>query len=239
MDIERLSENQLRLTLTKEDLKERDIKLEEIMLRTSDIQDLVKELMENSLEEYDFIVDNMTLMVETSLMGHDIIIVVTRITEGEGEEYDNFTSNVKKVIDKEKSNDDYTVFNKKSTRTKKWNDDYFENDKIIEDNNDTRLLVYSFEKLDHIINLAIRINSNYSGESSVYKIENQYFLILSRASYDHKSEENLLKYILQEYGERYVSNTHSSAYLLERGDVIMRDNAISTLAKTFAVVDVV
>lgn len=219
MKIERLSENQIRLTLTRSDLQARDIKLEDLMQHSSKTQGLFREIMENTLEEYEFIGDNASLMIEASPSGHDsIIIVVTRIT---AKEDGNITI------------DDSLFSSHKSQSNNNWRDETFEDDDFESDIN-LQLLVYSFEELDHIINFAIRVANNYNGKSSIYKVENQYFLLLDKEAYKgFSTEENLLPYIIQEYGEKYISNTHSNSYLLERGEVIIKSNAINILADTF------
>ncbi|MBR4113672.1 MAG: adaptor protein MecA, partial [Anaerotignum sp.] len=51
MKIERISENQLKLTLTKDDLKERDIKLEDLITPSEKTQKLFRDIMEQALDE--------------------------------------------------------------------------------------------------------------------------------------------------------------------------------------------
>ena len=50
MKIERISENQLKLTLTKDDLKERDIKLEDLITPSEKTQKLFRDIMEQALD---------------------------------------------------------------------------------------------------------------------------------------------------------------------------------------------
>ena len=49
MKVERISENQLKLTLTKEDLKEREITLEDLLTPSEKTQSLFRDLMEQVL----------------------------------------------------------------------------------------------------------------------------------------------------------------------------------------------
>ena len=55
MKIERISENQLKLTLTKADLAERKIKLEDLISPSERTQKLFRDIMEQALDEEDFI----------------------------------------------------------------------------------------------------------------------------------------------------------------------------------------
>lgn len=238
MKIERLSENQIRLTLTRSDLQARDIKLEDLMKHSEKTQRLFKELMESALEEYEFIGENMPLMVEASPAGQDsIIIVVTKIgNETEEDEnsvidYDNLDSEAELEDDLE------TQYTSAIDEDAPWKSDEFENKDTSVDNannSNSSISVYCFEQLDDIINLSTRISKIYSGESSVYRLDNQYFLILQGIVVKNKNtNQNLLPYILHEYGEKYISNSHSQSYLQERGETIVKENAVGIFAETF------
>ncbi|MFQ7476452.1 adaptor protein MecA, partial [Anaerotignum sp.] len=58
MKIERVSDTQLKLTLTKADLAERDIKLEDLIRPGEKTQQLFRDIMEQAMEECDFITEN-------------------------------------------------------------------------------------------------------------------------------------------------------------------------------------
>ena len=61
MKIERVSDTQLKLTLTKADLAERDIKLEDLIRPGEKTQQLFRDIMEQAMEECDFITENIPL----------------------------------------------------------------------------------------------------------------------------------------------------------------------------------
>ena len=80
MKIERVSDTQLKLTLTKADLAERDIKLEDLIRPGEKTQQLFRDIMEQAMEECDFITENTPLMVEAVPVGLDgIMIIVTKV----------------------------------------------------------------------------------------------------------------------------------------------------------------
>lgn len=84
MKIERISENQLKLTLTKADLAERKIKLEDLISPSERTQKLFRDIMEQALDEEDFISENTPLMVEAIPSGGDgIMIIVTKVNNKE------------------------------------------------------------------------------------------------------------------------------------------------------------
>ena len=76
MKIERISENQLKLTLTKADLAERKIKLEDLISPSERTQKLFRDIMEQALDEEDFISENTPLMVEAIPSGGDGIMII-------------------------------------------------------------------------------------------------------------------------------------------------------------------
>ena len=80
MKIERVSDTQLKLTLTKADLAERDIQLEDLIRPGEKTQQLFRDIMEQDMEECDFITENTPLMVEAVPVGLDgIMIIVTKV----------------------------------------------------------------------------------------------------------------------------------------------------------------
>ena len=80
MKIERVSDTQLKLTLTKADLAERDIQLEDLIRPGEKTQQLFRDIMEQAMEECDFITENTPLMVEDVPVGLDgIMIIVTKV----------------------------------------------------------------------------------------------------------------------------------------------------------------
>ena len=84
MKIEKVNENQLRLTLTFQDLAERGIRLEDFIRPSDHTQALFREIMGQALEEYDFISENTPLMVEASpIAGEGISILITKVEQGE------------------------------------------------------------------------------------------------------------------------------------------------------------
>ena len=84
MKIERVSDTQLKLTLTKADLMERDIRLEDLIHPGEKTQKLFRDIMEQAMEECDFVTENAPLMVEAVPVGLDgIMIIVTKVEDKE------------------------------------------------------------------------------------------------------------------------------------------------------------
>ena len=215
MKIERISENQLKLTLTKDDLKERDIQLEDLITPSEKTQKLFHDIMEQALDESDFISENTPLMVEAVPAGADgIMIIVTKVT--------NKDKSAKKGADLLGQAQEMRRWKKKTMDTMEHGE---------EQNSD--ILIYSFPALDDVINVSLRLDGTFKGESAVYKNENKYFLVLQGDTYTAEESSEELELVLKEYGQKHVSTPLAKYYLLEHGETIIGDKAVKALAKTF------
>lgn len=207
MKIERISENQLKLTLTKDDLAERKIKLEDLITPSEKTQKLFHDIMEQALDEEDFISENTPLMVEAVPSGSDgIMIIVTKVSNKE----------------------------KKATAQdlRRWKKKPLDSMAQKEEKN-ADILVYSFPTLDDVIGVSVRLAGAFKGESAVYKNENKYFLVLQGDTYTAEESTEALEQILMEYGQKHISTPLAKYYLLEHGETLIAEQAVKALAKTF------
>ena len=80
MKIEKVSENQIRCTLTREDLAERQIKLSELAYGTEKAKRLFRDMMQQASYEFGFEADDIPLMIEAIPLSADtIILVITKV----------------------------------------------------------------------------------------------------------------------------------------------------------------
>lgn len=80
MKIERISENQIRCTLNKEDLAEKEILLTELAYGTEKAKSLFREMMQQASVELGFEVDEMPLMIEAIPVQPDsLILIITKV----------------------------------------------------------------------------------------------------------------------------------------------------------------
>ena len=215
MKIERISENQLKLTLTKDDLKERDIKLEDLISPSEKTQKLFRDIMEQALDEEDFVSENTPLMVEAVPMG----------TEG-------FMIIVTKVNNKDKKGNTAADLLQQAQETRRWKKKPLDTLEHAEEKN-SDILIYSFPELDDVIRVSLRLDGGFKGESSVYKNDGKYFLVLQGDTYTAEESSDELELVLKEYGQKHVSTPLAKYYLLEHGETIIADKAVKALAKTF------
>ena len=84
MRLEKLNENQIRWTLMKEDLLERQIKLSELAYGSAKTRALFRDMMQIAATELDFQVDNTPLMIEAiPLPSECIILLITKVDDPE------------------------------------------------------------------------------------------------------------------------------------------------------------
>ncbi len=215
MKVERISENQLKLTLTKEDLKEREITLEDLITPSEKTQSLFRDLMEQVLDEYDFITENTPLMVEAVPSGMDgLMLIITKVTN------------------KDKTPQKSAELFSQAHELHRWKKKPLDTMEQTEDKH-SDLLIYSFPQLDDVIQVSVRLEDNFKGESAIYKNDGKYFLILQQDAYHTEESAEDLELILQEYGHKHVSTPLAKYYLLEHGQTILEEKAVKALAKTF------
>lgn len=216
MKIEKVSDTQLKLTLTKADLAERDIQLEDLIRPGEKTQQLFRDLMEQVMEECDFVTENTPLMVEAVPVGLDgIMIIVTKVDSKDKQKGDT-------VLDLFSQAKDLRRFKKKSLSTEE-----------AETKSDSDILVYSFAQLDDVIDVSMRLDTHFRGDSSLYKNEGRYFLVLQGNTYTAEETLDDLEVLLDEYGERHVSTPLAKYFLNEHGDVLIADHAVSALGSNF------
>lgn len=84
MKIEKLNDNQIRCTLTREDLQQRGLKLSELAYGTEKARALFQDMMQQAQYLFGFQVENTPLMVEAVPMaGGTIVLVVTKVENPE------------------------------------------------------------------------------------------------------------------------------------------------------------
>ena len=80
MKIEKLNENQIRFTLTGEDLASRRMKISELAYGSDKAKQLFQEMMSQAAQDYGFEVNNAPLMIEAIPVSQDqLILVVTKV----------------------------------------------------------------------------------------------------------------------------------------------------------------
>lgn len=84
MKLERLSENQIRCTLYKADLADRELLLNELAYGTDKAKELFRDMMEQAADELGFEVNDIPLMIEAIPVSPDcLILIITKVDDPE------------------------------------------------------------------------------------------------------------------------------------------------------------
>lgn len=82
MKIEKINENQIRCTLTKADLEDRQIRLSELAYGTEKAKSLFRDMMQQANIEFGFEADNIPLMIEAIPVSMDsIVLIITKVED--------------------------------------------------------------------------------------------------------------------------------------------------------------
>ena len=95
MKIERISDTQIRCTLDRQDLADRDLNLSELAYGSDKAKDLFRELMVQASYECGFEADDIPLMIEAiPLTGGNLVLLVTKVEDPDelDTRFSNFSS---------------------------------------------------------------------------------------------------------------------------------------------------
>lgn len=113
MKLERLSENQIRCTLNKADLADRELMLNELAYGTDKAKELFRDMMEQASEELGFEVNDIPLMIEAIPVSPEcLILIITKVEDPE--ELDTRFSRFSKYTDVEIEADDEETDNQET-----------------------------------------------------------------------------------------------------------------------------
>ncbi|HOJ11432.1 MAG TPA: adaptor protein MecA [Clostridiales bacterium] len=207
MKIERISDNMIKVTISSNDLEERNIDLQSLTYNSVAAQELLWDMMEQAELQYGFDFSNSHIVFEPLSDALDgFIITITRLDEDA-----DFESLQKYIKNRLKKNDPRI---RKKTR------------RILY----PARIIYLFNSLDDICDIAEKIQSIFSGESYIYKLKNSYYLILkSIKPFNYRK----LEVLLNEYGNKVLSTAFYEGYLNEYGTLMIEKNAINVLASYF------
>lgn len=247
MKIEKINENQIRCTLTKEDLDLHQIRLNELAYGSEKAKKLFRDMMEQAQIQFGFEADNIPLMIEAIPVTSDsIILIITKVEDPEelDTRFSKFTpfSNRGQTESLQLDGADNMidifqkmVESKLKKISKKPSDDSKDTDTETETEQEkpsvNLIRLFIFSHLDNVISAAHGLNGFFTGENTLYKdpIENRYLLVL------HQSETtpedfNRVCNILSEYANNKAFSSSGEAYLREHGSLIST-NALQQLAQ--------
>ena len=246
MKIEKVNENQIRCTLTKEDLASRQLKISELAYGTDKAKSLFRDMMQQASFEFGFEADDIPLMIEAIPMNAEcIVLVITKVEDPEelDTRFSRFAPSVHEADDMEQidaasDKDDVLDLFKKIQTADTAADTKTEtpvNTPVAETNCEAApkqlIRLVRFASMNAIMKLASHVSCEYDGECVLYKDpqQNNYLLLLT-----HNGQQtdgfNKLCNIASEYGAFHKVQSTTAAYLEEHCQVIIAQDALKVLA---------
>ena len=216
LKIEKVSDSQLKFTLTQADLEEMKIKIEDLAAPGERTQKIFRDMIEKAVSQCDFPIDNTPLMVEAVPASPESIMIIVTKVNNKRETPENFMQlNHGGAVKKYKRKSIEAPFAPRTV-------------------SDENILIFSFDTLDDIIDLSPDINKVYTGTNSIYKNRGRYFLIIINDNPLDNVEVETIEGMLFEFGKKHVSNLLAEEYLMEHGEKIIDGNALQVLSENFA-----
>ncbi len=245
MKIERVNENQIRCTLTKDDLAQRSIKISELAYGSEKAKMLFRDMMHQARKEVGFEADDIPLMIEAIPYSESIVLVITKVEDPEelDTRFSNFAPSVmennsslsdlaSKAFDGE--DDVLNLFKKMhdSIQAKEESVDKKEESSDVEFvNSDSYLRLFSFASLSDVTRIAQLIGKNYLGNNTLYKNTQKGGYILIAEKGDHTEDEfNRFCNMTTEYAQLLPPTNTTERFFAEHGKAVIEDTALQTLA---------
>lgn len=248
MKIEKISDNQIRFTLTGEDLAARQIKLSELAYGTEKARNLFREMMQQAASQVGFEADNIPLMIEAIPMSEgSIVLVVTKVENPEeldtrfsgfapsltasegisGSLPGSFEQLLHSITASRPGGNENTVQAVPSSPAPSAEvKDALEKFRIYAACN----RLYSFDSMDSLLKAAARIRGAYTGESILLKSSN-YLLLLKMKDIEEVRKMQPILAAISEYSILLPVTYAREQYLEEHGHILIPSGAIGQLAR--------
>jgi adapter protein MecA 1/2 len=259
MRIEKVNENQIRCTLTREDLADRQIRLSELAYGSEKAKLLFRDMIQQANYEFGFEANDIPLMVEAIPASADsIILVITKVEYPEelDTRFSKFSDPEDDMLYPEDSSserrtplqgadDILGIFRKLKEEYEKSaaeaQADTAESEAPQqpqpEEKKPQEVMVdlarlFEFGRMEQVENLAHVLDGYYHGENDLYKdlSRNHFFLLIHKS--DHTPEEfNKVCNIISEYARQQNYTDAIGAHFAEHGRIIRKGDALQTLAR--------
>ena len=238
MKIEKINENQIRCTLTREDLELHQIKLSELAYGSEKAKKLFRDMMQQAQIQFGFEADNIPLMIEAIPSSSDsIVLIITKVEDPE--ELDTRFSKFTPIGDTDTVNTEaleklqgadelLNLLNKVKEAAAGVS---APEETAPAENTSFSIRLFSFGTLDGVIQASRLLAPGYHGANTLYKDHENGMFILALAPSDHSAGEfNRVCNMLSEYGSPEKASPAVLAFLEEHCETVVSANAVQRLA---------
>ena len=259
MKIEKISERQIRCTLSKKDLIDRELRLSELAYGTEKAKELFRDMMQQAACELGFEADDIPLMIEAIPVSSEcLVLVVTKVddpeeldtrfskfTDEENEEFEcdedeydesfqddgviNCFGKIEDLIDSSEAEEDSFMPLPKAIGSSTY--DLVDEDSKVESGEKVKR-VFVFNSLEDVITVSSIVNQSFNGDSCLYKnpSTSMYYLTLEKSA-DAVEEFNRVCGVVSEYGSLEKTTYASFCHYDEHYSVIVAENAVEILSQ--------
>lgn len=261
MKIEKVNDHQIRCTLTKEDLADRELKLSELAYGTEKAKSLFRDMMQQASFEFGFEAEDIPLMIEAIPLNADcIVLIITKVEDPDelDTRFSKFAPSVREdnadlddLVESVTAGggaDDVLDLFKKITEAR---ESISNAAAALPDNSPQKAAInktlkkklseinpsmdlvrlYGFHNLRDLTSLAHVLDGFYQGTNSLYKDKDGRYILSVNKSDHSPAEFNKTCNILSEYAVGLRTASGSDAYLEEHFESIIKDHALQSLAQ--------
>jgi adapter protein MecA 1/2 len=252
MKIEKVNENQIRCTLTKADLQNRQIRISELAYGSEKARMLFRDMIQQANQDFGFEVNDIPLMVEAiPTSPESIILLITKVEYPEelDTRFSKFSEPDEDMYDYEEpypmsnaplhgADDILDLFEKirkekeaEKAQEEPVTDIESETEKEVCPEHVDLTRMYEFSDMEQLIRLAGVLNGYYTGKNDLYKNvrRNRFYLMLHNSAHTPQ-EFNKVCNIVSEYARQRNYSEAIGAFFEEHGRLIIKENALQTLA---------
>lgn len=236
MKIEKVNENQIRCTLTREDLASRELKVSELAYGTEKAKNLFRDMMRQANYEFGFEAEDIPLMIEAiPLNAECIVLIITKVEDPEelDTRFSRFAPSVTEDLEDTDSDvsdnspeEVFDLFRQIQTQAQEEPPSESDNSQAVSE----RSRLFMMDSLQQVINAASVIAGHYRGLSRLYKDERtgRYLLLLTQGIQDSADFDRTCN-IISEYGAIQRTAAASGTFLAEHCEALIADDAVQAL----------
>ncbi len=257
MKFEKINDNQIRCTLTQQDLANRHLKLSELAYGTEKAKMLFHDMMQQANYELGFEIGDIPLMIEAiPISSESIILLITKVEYPEEldtrfskfsdmpEDFDDFSDQDTTDVFSEGADDILGLFKKISEENKAHSHKSDSIESPIQQESSVDILpkgeigvpidltkMFIFRSFSDIIRISHILKDFYEGDNSLFKDESNgiYYLILHKSSLSPEVFNKVCN-IMAEYANQGVVTSSTESFFAEHHKIICAHNSLQTFA---------
>jgi len=242
MKIEKVNENQIRCTLTREDLANRELKISELAYGTEKAKNLFRDMMQQASFECGFEAEDIPLMIEAIPLNSEcIVLIITKVEDPEelDTRFSRFAPSIHDDSDIDEHENDIEIEGPNEIM------DLFRKIQAQDSVSETApvpapetsgmpgapVRLFRFENIRTLLSMTNGMHIDFCGQSDLYKsTRSDIYLLLLTGDQNHATEYNKLCNRISEYGTPQKVFSTTPSYLSEHCECLIKGYALETLA---------